>query len=815
MQTLWQDLRYGARTLVKNPGFTSIAVLTLALGIGANTAIFTWLKAVFFQPLPGVGASHRLCMLHSVLTRSDNREISVSYPDYKDYRDRNEVFSGLAAFDLETFNLLDGDGQPERVWGSLVSGNYFDVLGARMAVGRSFAPDEDRTPGTHPVVVISHKLWQGRFASDPALIGKTIKLNQRDFTVIGVAAKGFGGSYVGLKLDLWVPVMMSPQITVRGDLLNARDSQWLLAIGRLKDGVSLAQAQAGMQTIAAQLAKDYPPTDEGMGAALFTVINEPNGAGQMLPVLAVLMVVAGLVLLIACANVANLLLARAAGRSRELGIRTALGASRGRLIRQMLTESLLLAVMGCAVGMLLAVWVSDAMSALLPPLGLPLSLNLEWDYRVPGFALTLALLTVVAVGLAPALRATSVDPIVSLRDEAGNIGAMMRRSRLRSALVVIQIAVSLVLLISAGLFIRTLAQERRVNLGFDPEHALLLSMDLFPNGYDQKRGVEFYRQLIPRVDSVPGVQSVSLSSRVPPMLFSSSSRSFEIEGYTQRADEMINVEYEVVAPRYFQTMRIPLIGGREFSETDQAQSSPAVIVNENMARRYWAGRSAVGGRLRDGSGKWRTVIGVARDVKYFGPTEPERPWVYFPLAQYYSPQMTLVARTAGDPWQALAGVRSKVRALDGTLPLFDQETLVTHSGVALFLDRLAVIFLSVFGLLALALGALGLYGVLAYAVAQRTHEIGVRMALGAQAKDVLKLVVTQGMVLAMIGVAVGLLAAFALTRLMASLLFGVSPTDPLTFAVIALFLTAVALLACWIPARRATKVDPMVALRYE
>src|SRR5262245_3044047 len=418
MWTLWQDLRFGARMLLKKPGFTLIAVVTLALGIGANTAIFTWLKAIILQPLPGVAASDRLVMLHSVAQRWGNQATVVSYPDYKDYRDRNEVFSGLAAFNTDVFNLMDSGGQPERVWGSLVSGNFFEALGVRVALGRTFAPDEDRTPGTHPVVVISHRLWQRRFAADPTLIGRTIRLNKRDFTVIGVAPEGFNGSLAGLALDLWAPLMMSPQLSQMGDPLNWRDNHWLAVIGRLKDGVTFEQAQANAQNIAARLAKDYPKDDEGIGAALFTLVDEPYGAGQMAPWFVVLMVVAGLVLLIACANVANLLLARAAGRGREMGIRVALGASRSRLIRQLLTESLLLTAIGGAIGALLAVWLSDAMRLMLPPIGYPLSLNLEWDYRVPGFALSLTLLVVVMVGLVPALRATKVDPLVSIRNEA-------------------------------------------------------------------------------------------------------------------------------------------------------------------------------------------------------------------------------------------------------------------------------------------------------------------------------------------------------------------------------------------------------------
>src|SRR5215510_2268239 len=557
MWTLWQDLRFGGRMLLKKPGFTLIAVVTLALGIGANTAIFTWLKAIILQPLPGVAASDRLVMLHSVAQRAGNQVIVVSYPDYKDYRDRNEVFSGLAAFNADAFNLMDIGGQPERVWGSLVSGNFFEVLGVRAALGRTFAPDEDRTPGTHPVVVISHRLWQRRFAADPTLIGKTIRLNKRDFTVIGVAPEGFSGSCVGLALDLWAPLMMSPQLSQMGDPLNWRDNHWLLVIGRLKDGVTFEQAQANAQNIAAQLAKDYPKDDEGIGATLFTLIDEPNGAGKMAPWFVVLMVVAGLVLLIACANVANLLLARAAGRGREMGIRVALGAGRGRLVRQMLTESLLLAVMGGAAGALLALWLSDGMNQMIPPTGDPIRLNLAWDHRVAGFAVALTFLTVLAVGLVPALRATRVDPVVSIKNEGGALGALTRRSRLRGALVVTQVAVSLVSLVCAGLFIRTLAQQLKVDPGYDPEGALLVSMNLYPNGYDEKRGVEFYRQLLERVAALPGVVSASLSDKVPNAWSGGTAWGHEIEGYAPRPDESMSMSYEVVAPRYFQTMRNP------------------------------------------------------------------------------------------------------------------------------------------------------------------------------------------------------------------------------------------------------------------
>jgi predicted permease len=813
LEDLWQDLRYGARMLVKNPGFTLIAVITLALGIGANTAIFTWLKAIYLEPLPGVAASHRLVMLRSTWIKAGNSLMQVSYPNYKDYRERNEVFSGLAAFNNIAFNLADGKGRPERIWGSLVSGNFFDVLGVRLALGRTFTPDEDSMPGTHPVAVISHRLWQRRFAADPSLIGKTIRLNQLDFTLIGVAPEGFRGSLIGMEFDLWAPAIMYPQVSPSGHHLNLRGSHHFLVIGRLKDGVTFEQAQANTQAIAEQLAKYYPQENEGEGATLITLSNEQEGVGLIAPWLLVLMAVAGLVLLIACVNVANLSLARAAGRSREMGVRLALGAGRGRLVRQMLTESLLLAVMGGAAGALLAMWLSAAMNLMIPPMGYPISLNLAWDYRVGGFAVAITFLTVLAFGLVPALRTTKVDPVVSIKNEAGAIGALTRRSRLRGALVVTQIAVSLVALVCAGLFIRTLEKQLKVDQGFDPESALLVSMNLYPNGYDEKRGMEFYRQLLDRVAALPGVVSASLSDGVPNAWFGGTTWGHEIEGYTPRPDEPMGIICEFVAPSYFQSMRISLAEGREFSDLDHAQSAPVAIVNETMARRYWPGQSPVGKRLRGGGGKWSTVIGVARDVNHFGARAPVRPLMYYPLYQSYDAQITLVARTVGDPWQALPVVRGVVRELDPTLSVFDEKTLATHSGVPLFLDRIVVTFLSAFGLLALMLAAIGLYGVLAYSVTARTHEIGIRMALGARGLDVLKQILKEGMALALIGMAIGLAASFGSTRLIESLLFGVSATDAVTFVLVSLVLAAITLLACYLPARRAMKVDPMVALR--
>jgi macrolide transport system ATP-binding/permease protein len=810
-----RDLQYGLRILAGRPGFTLAVVLALALGVGVNTTIFTWLNALFFRPLPGVAAAHELVTLHSVLTESGGEVVSVSYPDYLDFRDRNEVCDGLTAFTLSAFNLDRDRGRPERIWGLLASGNYFDVLGVKAAVGRSFLKEEDQASDPAQVAVISHNLWRREFGADPQVIGKPIRLNGRNFTVIGVAPQGFAGTYVGLTFDVWIPLAMQKQMRSPIDLHTNRAAQWLTVMGRRKPGVGFAEAQANLQTIARQLEQSYPGTNAGTGAKLFALAGEPNGFQVLLPVLSALMAVAGLTLLVACVNIAALLLVRAAARRKEIGVRLALGASRGRIVRQLLTECLLLAVMGASLGLLLTLWLVNALPTLLPPMQLPIGFDFKPDARVLGFTLAATLLTTLLCGLAPALAASKADVIATIKGNTGMWTGASHRLRLRSALVAAQLALSLVLLVCAGLFIRSLQQSRSVHPGFNPQRVWLASFDLFMNGYDKARGRDFYRRIRARIAALPSVESVCLASGVPPYILGSNMQGVEIEDYTPRRDEQVVIPYDSVGPGYFETMQIPLVSGRGFRETDNERTAPVVVVSELMARQYWPGRSPIGRRLHSSDGVWHEVIGVARDVKQRGVTEPTPPFLYFSLSQSYSSSSTLIVRTMVEPGVMQEAVRRELRALDASLPVFDEKTLEAARALEVFDQQLAVNFLSGFGLLALALAATGLYGVMAYTVTERTHEIGVRLALGAQRSDIMKLTIGQGARLIAVGSLFGLLAAFATTRLLKGFLFGVSAADSRTFLITALGLILFAFAACWLPARRATKIDPLLALKFE
>jgi len=815
LQDLWQDSRYGARTLGAKPGFTLAVTLSIALGIGFNTTVFTWINALLFSPLPGVSSAGELVTLHSVLERSGGNIISVSYPDYIDFRDRNKVCAGLAASSISAFSFNSGEGQPERVWGLLVSGNYFDVLGVRAAMGRTFAREEDQTPDAAQVAVISHGLWQRRFGADPNLIGKTFRLNERNFTVIGVASPGFVGSYVGLTFDVWIPLAMQKEMRSAVDLRTNRGSQWLDVTGRLKHGVGFAEAQADMQAIARQLEQAYPLTNEGVSARIFNLAGEPYGVQALQPVLAILLAMAGLMLLVVCVNIAGLLLVRAVTRRKEIGVRMALGASRGRVVRQLLTENLLPTCLGGAAGLLLSRWLANALPALMPPIQAPIGFNFKINAPVLAFTLAATLLTALICGLAPALRASKVDMVSTLKDEAGTLAGAARQLRLRSVLVVAQLALSLVLLICAGLFIRSLRQTGMVHPGFNSERVWMATFDLFANGYDGARGKDFYRQFRRRIAALPGVETVSLANSVPPYFSAHNMTGVEIEGYMPRRDEKVVIQFDCVGPDYFETMQIPLIAGRGINEADDERAAPVVVVSELMARQYWPGQSPVGRRLRLGAAEWHEVIGVARDVKQYGPTEQTPPFMYFSLLQNYYSTATALVRTRGEASNWREEVRREVRALDTALPVFDEKTLEAHSGIGVFDQRLAVSFSSGFGFLTLLLAAIGLYGVVAYVVAARTREIGIRLALGARNSDVVKLTLWNGARLIVVGVAIGLAAAFAVAKLLEGFLFGVSVTDFVTFACVAALLSGVALLACYVPARRAMTVDPMVALREE
>lgn len=812
MEIFWQDLRYSLRTLLKAPGFTFVVVTILALGIGANATIFTWIKAVLLASLPGIEQPEKLVEVWGA-TRN-NSALSSSYLDYMEFRDQNKILSGLVAHQVLPLNLGRSE-KPERVWGAIVSGNYFDVLGVKALIGRTFLPEEDRTPNTHPVVVIGYGLWERRFGADPNVLGRTIILNGHDFTIIGVTPKDFASPFAGLALDVWTPVMMKDYVARPHFSLTDRGSRWLMVMGRLRPGATVPQAQANIAAIATHLEQEYPQTNEQLGAAVYSVLQSPFSLKQnMRPALSILMAAVAVVLLIACANVANLLLARAASRRKEIAVRLALGGSRGRLVRQMLTESFVLASLGAGLGLAIAFSTARSLAAFLPPYASRTSFDTRPDAVVFVFTLALTVITTLLFGLAPTLRASKQDLVTAMKDNAATAGRGPRKVSLRHALVIAQVTLSMVALISAGLFVRSLREAYKADPGFDPHGVLLASFDPFLSGYDESRGREFYRRLVERVRTVPGIESATLARRLPLTDGGIAFATVTIDGYAPAKGEDMRFNYETVGPQYFQTMRIPFVRGRDFDDRDQEHARGVAIINETMARRYWPGGDALGRRLRL-TKDWLEIVGIAKDVKNRSLSEAPRPFLYLPLLQDYRSNMILVARTAIEPVKMFQPVRAEVAALDPRIPLFDVKTFEEHVGISLYLPRMAATLLSIFGLLALSLATIGLYGVMAYSVSQRTHEIGIRLSIGAERRDIFKLVLGQGLALSIVGLLGGLVVALAVTRLMAKLLYGVSANDPVTFASIALVLMGVALLACYFPARRATRVDPMTALRFE
>jgi predicted permease len=820
MSTLMQDIRYGFRMLWKSPGFTLIAVLTLALGIGANTAIFSGVSAFILRPLP-VGEPSRVVRLFEIYN-DPNDYNGFSYPDYLEYRDQNHSFEGLLGYRMVQAALSESD-QNDIIWGELVTGNYFDVLRVRPTLGRAFLPEEDKAPGARPVVVLGYSLWQRRFNADPALVGKTVTLNGLAYTVVGIAPREFTGTKFALSMDFWVPIMMQAQI-MRGDhdRLNVRDDHWFATMGRLKAGVTIEQAASEMTTIAQRLEQQYPKEREKNGRVI--VRSEIEGrfeeaAGTVRLGVGLAMALISMVLLIACANVANLLLARAVTRRREIGIRLALGASRARLIRQLLTESVMLSLLGGMLGLLLAFWATDWMQGFIPVIPYTVSLSFSPDLRALGFTLAVSVLTGVVFGLAPALQASNPDVVPVLKGETPTVGHGLRRFTLRNLLVVSQIALSLVVLVCGALFIKSAHNARSIDPGFATSHILAVTMNPSLLGYTDEQGKQFYRQLVERVEALPGVESASVSSLLPLGDSSSSRGPVVAEGQQEppSSNESGTILVNFVGPKHFETLQAPLVEGRDFTWRDDANAPGVIIINETMAKRYWPNESALGKRLRVGDEKspWREVVAVAKDGKYRSLGENPKPYMYLPVLQSYRPELILVVRTAGDPLALVGAVRSQVQALDPRLPIYDIKTMKEHMTYALWAIQMGASLSTAFGLLALLLAATGLYSLMAYSVSQRTREIGIRMALGAQVSDVLRMVTMQGMTLAFFGVAAGLCVALVATRILSSLLYGVSATDLVIFVGIPLLLAAVALLACYIPARRAAKVDPMVALRYE
>jgi putative ABC transport system permease protein len=806
---LWQDLRYGARMLMKNPGFTLIAALTLALGIGANSALFGLLDAVMLRTLT-VPRPEELALV-ATRTSEGGLHTDFSYPLYAALRDNNDVFAGMLASSDAVFGLSSGS-QTERARGEYVSANYFSALGLTLSRGTGFV-GADEYAGAQPAVVISDKLWKRFFGGDPDVLRKSLTINGRNFAVVGVAPPGFTGLARGLNTDVWLTLPQRIALGGPPDLLNSRTRSWLALAARLKPGVTMAQAQA-------RLSAQLPPGFEAaIGKGRWEAALTPAAQGsdyyvaELSQPLQLLAAMVALILMIACANIANLLLARGETRQREIGVRLALGASRGRIVRQLLAESLLLAAAGGGLGLLIAVWSKDLTANLRTRVGGALTLDNSLNWRVLVFTLAVTLVAALLSGLIPAFRATRVELAMTLKDGAVSSSFSTRMFSLRDMLVVAQVALSIIMLFGAGLFLRSLWKLRSIDVGFSGERVLALSLDLRLQGYSQAQGKNFYNAALEKLAAAPGVQAVSLASALP--VTAGGSRLQRPPNLTRPpAPEGISIDIVTVTPRFFETLELPLLRGRDFRSLDSETSGRVIIVNETMAQKFWPNTDPVGQYFYDGSDNFE-VIGVARATKYRDLREEPRMTMYQPLAQEYSPGMNLLARTALSPTAMNATIRAQLGSLDPALPVFGFRTLPEHIGRSLYVERMQSVLLSLFGLLALALTAVGLYGVMSYTITQRTREIGIRMALGAQRDAVLRLVIGQGMRLTLMGMVIGAGAAAASARLIESRLYNVKTADPITFAVTVLLLIAGALLACWVPARRATKVDPLVALRSE
>jgi putative ABC transport system permease protein len=814
MQSLLQDLRYGARMLLKKPGFTLIAVITLALGIGANTAIFSVVNAVLLRPLPYAEPGRLVALWESNTQRPMSRN-AISYPNFFDWRAQSQSFERMASYYTIPMDLT-GIATPVNLRGATVSPDLFATLGVKPLLGRWFIAEEEK-PGIR-AAIISHSLWQRQFGGDPNIVGRSLTLGGRPYNVVGVMPIGFQFPIEASPVEVWVTSSVDGEKTDPKEpaQYENRGSQFLVAVGRLKPGVTIEQAQAEMNVIAGKLEKQYPDFNTRSGVRLIPYHNDL--VYDYSEALWLILGAVGCVLLIACANVANLLLARATARYKEIAVRAALGASRRRVIRQLLTECLLLSLVGGLLGLLLAWWGTEALVKLIPE-DMPRLAEINLDRWVFGFTLLISVVTGVVFGLAPALQASKIELTEAMKE--GSRGAGGGRGRLRSALVVAEIAIALVVLIGAGLLLQTFSRLQQVDLGFKTGNALTASVILPIARYPKNEQITaFYQALLERVKAMPGVEAASAIAPLP--LSGDMFRiSFEVEGRNIPKGELPSSHFRSISLDYFSAMNIPLLAGRAFTERDNASAPGVVIVNKTFANRHFPNENPIGKHIKpgvsaEGEPVWREIVGVVKDVKHRQSLSRDyEPEYYVPHAQIPFNGMSLILRTTNDARSLARSIQQEVQALDRDAPVYRIKTLDQYLGVAVAQPKFNALLLSLFAGLALLLTAIGLYGVMAYAVIQRAQEIGIRIALGAQTGDVLKMVLRQGLKLTTLGLAIGLAAAYALTRYMQSLLFGVKATDPSTFAAIALLLIAVALMACWIPAKRATKVDPMVALRCE
>ena len=813
MGSLLNDLKLARRLLVKSPLFTAVVVGTLAIGIGLNTAVFSTVDALLLRPLPGARSPEELVQVYRTY-RGGHQYGSNSIPHFNSLRERSgQFFSGVATFGLEYMNLSASD-RPRRVMGSMVSANYFSVLGVGAARGRMFTPDEDVGRGAHPVAVLSDAGWRGLFAGDPNVVGSSVVLNGKSYTIVGVTPPRFKGALPVLTPTLWVPLMQLADIHPGDEgLFDSRGSNNLFVIARLRAGVGISLANDRMKALMAQLRSEYPESYQNSGVNL--VLQSRTGIHPMfkdaqLGLSAVVMAVVGVLLLIACANVANIFLARARSRDREMAIRLSVGAGKGDLVRQLLTESLVFSFVAGLAGLAVALWAMGLVNRIALPLDLDFAADLRLSPRVLVFTLGVTVATGLLFGLAPALHATRPALVPSLKGEAP---AGASRSRLSRGLIVAQTALSIVLLVYAGLFLRNLTAATTVDKGFLSDNLYIAEVDPGLQGYGRARSEDFFRRLTERLSAAPGVRAVGLGDRAP-LSIGSSDRSVTIPGYTPGPNEFLSIQYSTVGPGYFEALGIPIVRGRGFTAQDDTTAPPALVVNQRFAERFWHGQDAVGRTVRLG-GRDHTVIGVVPTGKYMRLGEEPTPFMYQAQVQHWNSGMTVFVRTAGEPSAIAATLRSEVAALDPDLPLANARTMNSHLGIALLPARLIGGTLGVFGLLALGLASVGIYGVVAYSVAQRTREIGIRMALGAAASDAVLLVMRQGLAPVLTGTVLGLAGALAASRLIRGVLYGGSALDPVTFAAVPLVLLGVAMVATWIPARRAAAVDPMLALRQE
>jgi len=812
MQTFIQDLRFGCRMLRRSPGFSILALLCLTLGIGTNAAVLSWIEGILIRPYPLVPHQDQMFALIGT-TRGVPEHNGLSYPDFIDLERNSTLFESFIIDRITGTTLSVGD-RAERASVGIVSANYFDALGVKPILGRGFRPEEGTGRNAHPVTVIAYRTWKDRYNFDPTIIGRTQVLNGVQHTIIGVAPERFHGTFVGYSFSFWVPTSMQETFDTTGYKLEDRGARWIEGYATLKPGVSRQQAQAELNSISQRFEKDFPDTDRGHENQLVPLWKTPfNGAGNMTPTLAVTMAVVFLVLLIACANVSNLLLARSLLRRHEMAMRLALGAGRGRLVRQLVTEGLLLSLIAAVGGIAVAYWCRNALVLAFPPPlpGTVIDFPGQIDWRVLAASAGICMASTLLFALVPAIRASDLDLSNALKAEAGGVLGGSSRSRLRSLLVLVQVSLSFILLAGTGLLLQSLIKMRNASPGFNT-NVVSSVVDLFSAGYKLDRAKIFHTQLLDRVRTLPDVESAALTRVIPFSYNVFSSAPIEVDGYQAPPNEQPTVEYIEVTEDYFTTLGIPIVSGREFMRTDDENVPPVAIINETMAAKYWPEKNPVGQRLK-AKDRWLQIVGIAKHSNYHSKTETPIPFFYVPLRQNFRVQNSLLIRTRETPGAMMTTLAREVHALDPNLAPLITERLQDQIDLISYSQRLAVTLVALFGGMALFLAAIGLYAVVSYTVSQGTRELGLRMALGAGTKHLMRLVMSRGLLLTASGVAIGVLAAFMLTRLMSNMLYKISPHDPLAFGSAIAVITIASLAACFFPAWRATRIDPIQALR--